>query len=90
MGVPAVPATIEETPFLASAFLSDDLSIRDYYWTAQLPAVSGFTTDVVSVRLATMPTPVDEFGADPTTHTNFPVNTMVHAVLAVQAVSNDG
>ena len=88
VGVPAVPATIEETPFLASAFLSDDLSIRDYYWTAQLPTISGL--GAVSVRLATMPTPVDEFGADPTTHTNFPVNTMVHAVLAVQQVSDGG
>jgi hypothetical protein len=77
---PAVPVTITGA-FTASSFLNDDLSIRDYFWTA------GFTTGLVSVTtltLATAPTVVDIFNAPTLTNTNFAVNTTINTFLGLQ------
>ena len=65
---PAVPVVITGA-FLASAFLSDDLSIQDYYWTAgftELVVPSIFAVgDPTTIRLDADPTAVDGFNVDP-------------------------
>ncbi|MGH7559455.1 MAG: beta strand repeat-containing protein, partial [Gemmatimonadales bacterium] len=77
---PAVPLTITGA-FTASAFLNDDLSIRDYYWTA------GFGTALIApttITLATAPTVVDAFNAATLTNTNFAINTSINTFLGLQ------
>jgi hypothetical protein len=77
---PAVPVVITGA-FTASSFLNDDLSIRDYYWTA------GFTTaltSVTTITLASAPTVVDAFNASTLTNTNFAVNTSINTFLGLQ------
>ncbi len=87
VGSPSIPATINTNSFAASAFLSDDLSIRDYYWTVGFSAtVAGITSPMV--RLGSAHTVVDEFNADDLTHTNYVVNTPITTVLRLQAATN--
>jgi hypothetical protein len=77
---PAVPVTITGS-FTASAFLNDDLSIRDYYFTA------GFTTALIApttITLASAPTVVDAFNAATLTNTNFAVNSTINTFLGLQ------
>jgi len=77
---PAVPLTITGA-FTASSFLNDDLSIRDYFWTA------GFTTaltSVTTITLASAPTVVDVYNATTLTNINFAVNTSINTFLGLQ------
>ena len=77
---PAVPVTITGA-FTASSFLNDDLSIRDYFWTA------GYTTALIApttITLAATPTAVDAFNSATLTNTNFAVNTSVNTFLGLQ------
>ena len=87
---PAVPVVITGA-FLASAFLSDDLSIQDYYWTAgftELVVPSIFAVgDPTTIRLDADPTAVDGFNVDPLTHTNFAVNKTVDTYLGLQTTT---
>jgi Bacterial Ig-like domain (group 2) len=77
---PAVPVTITGA-FSAAAFLNDDLSIRDYYWTA------GFGTALVApatITLAAAPTVVDAFNAATLSNTNVGINTSINTFLGLQ------
>ena len=77
---PAVPVTITGA-FTASSFLNDDLSIRDYFWTA------GYTTALITpatITLASAPTAVDAYNSATLTNTNFAVNTSVNTFLGLQ------
>ena len=77
---PAIPLSITGA-FTASAFLNDDLSIRDYFWTA------GYTTGLLSVTtltLASAPTVVDAFNAPVLTNINFAINTPINTFLGLQ------
>ena len=77
---PAVPVVITGA-FLASAFLNDDLSIRDYYWTATF---GGGLTAGATARLAAAVTAVDAYNAAALTNTNFAINTTVNTFLGLQ------
>ena len=77
---PAVPVTITGI-FTAASFLNDNLSIRDYYWTA------GFSTALiapVTITLASAPTAVDAFDAPVLSNTNFAINTQINTFLGLQ------
>lgn len=77
---PAVPVTITGA-FSAAAFLNDDLSIRDYYWTA------GFTTALIApttITLAAAPTAVDAFNAATLSTTNVGINSNINTFLGLQ------
>ena len=78
---PAVPVIITGA-FLASAFLNDDLSISDYYWTAGFGGLA--LTPVLTIRLAAAATVVDAYDAPTFTNTNFAVNTSVNTFLGLQ------
>lgn len=77
---PAVPVTITGA-FNAASFLNDNLSIRDYYWTA------GFGTALIApttITLASAPTAVDAFNAPTLNNTNFAINTTINTFLGLQ------
>lgn len=77
---PAVPVTITGA-FNAAAFLNDNLSIRDYYWTSE------YTTALISpvtITLAAAPTPVDAFNAATLSTTNVGINTNINTFLGLQ------
>jgi hypothetical protein len=77
---PAVPVTITGA-FNAASFLNDDLSIRDYYWTA------GYTTALIApttITLAAAPTAVDAFNAATLNNTNFAINNTINTFLGLQ------
>ena len=65
---PAAPGSIDSGEvFQIASFLNDDLSIRDYYVTANFPDVGG-----QAIRLGIVtPTVVDAFDAATLTHRNF-------------------
>lgn len=77
---PAVPAVITG-PFSAAAFLNDNLSIRDYFWTVQ------YGTALVNPALIDLgaPTVVDAFNAATLSNINYGVNSTVSTFLALQA-----
>ena len=85
---PAVPGAITGS-FLASAFVNDDLSIRDYYW--QVAFREGNAADIfplgdpLTVRLDATATDVDEFDAATFTNTNYVVNTTIDTFLGLQS-----
>jgi hypothetical protein len=72
---PAVPATITGA-FSAAAFLNDNLSIRDYFWTS----LYGGT----AFRLGVNPTVVDAFNAATLSNVNFGINQVVTTWLGLQ------
>jgi hypothetical protein len=77
---PAVPATITGT-FSAAAFLNDDLSIRDYFWTVR------WATALLSTTTATIsqsPTVVDAYNAPTLSNINFGVNASITTFLGLQ------
>jgi hypothetical protein len=77
---PAVPATITGS-FSAASFLNDNLSIRDYFWTASYatpPVPAG------SFRLSVNPTVVDAFNAATLSNVNFGINNVVTTWLNLQ------
>jgi hypothetical protein len=77
---PAVPVTITGA-FNAASFLNDNLSIRDYYWTA------GFGTALIApttITLASQPTAVDAFDAPTLSNVNFAINTTINTFLGLQ------
>ena len=76
---PGVPVTITGS-FSANAFLNDDLSVRDYYWTATI----GGLTVVPTIRLAAAPTVVDVYDSPTFSLTNVPVSTTVNTFLELQ------
>ena len=78
---PAVPLGITGS-FVASSFLNDDLSIRDYYWTGTY--TTGLTV-LPAFRIGTTATVVDAYDAAALTTTNFAVNTTLNTFLGVQA-----
>ncbi len=80
---PAVPVTITGA-FSASAFINDDLSIRDYFWTA---GFGGGLTAPATITLAAAPTVVDAFNAATLTNVNFAINTPINTFLGLQATA---
>jgi hypothetical protein len=77
---PAVPATITG-PFAAAAFLNDELSIRDYFWTVN------WNTALLSVTTATIaaqPTAVDAYNAPVLNNTNLGINQIINTFLGLQ------
>ena len=79
---PAAPGSLEAgESFEIASFLNDDLSIRDYYVTANFPDVGSITP----IRLGIVaPTPVDMFNAAMLTHRNFSVTTDVDTYAGLQ------
>ena len=78
---PAAPRIDAGEAFHVASFLNDDLSIRDYYVTANFPA-SGTLT---AVRLGVVtPTVVDAFDADPLTYRNQTVSATVDTYTGLQ------
>lgn len=75
---PSVPLTITG-PFVASSFINDDLSIRDYYYTAGFGGVFAGP-----ITLAAAPTAVDAYNAPTFNNTNFAINTTVNTYLGIQ------
>ena len=74
---PAIPGAIEAgEPFSGASFLNDNLSIRDYYGTADF-------ADVVSIGIGA-PVVVDEFNAASLTYQNHTVSATVDTYAAVQ------
>ena len=62
-----------------ASFLNDDLSIRDYYVTANFG----------DIKLGVVhPTRVDDFDADPLTYRNEPVSATVSTYTVVQSVDD--
>ena len=82
---PAAPGSLEPgESFQIASFLNDDLSIREYYVTADFPAVGSITP----IRLGVVaPTPVDAFNAAMLTHRNFSVTADVDTYAGLQEVS---
>ena len=80
---PAAPGSLEAgESFQVASFLNDDLSIRDYYVTANFPDVGAITP----IRLGIVaPTVVDAFDADPLTHRNHTVTANVDTYAGLQA-----
>jgi hypothetical protein len=78
---PAVPVVITGA-FSASAFINDDLSIRDYFWTA---GFGGALTAPATITLAAAPTVVDAFNAATLTNVNFAINQQINTFLELQA-----
>lgn len=74
---PAVPVTITGS-FSAAAFLNDDLSIRDYYWTVTFGGLGNVTLDA-------SPTVVDAFNSATLTNTNVGINKTVNTYLGLQS-----
>ena len=75
---PAIPGSIEAgEPFSGASFLNDNLSIRDYFWTADF-------ADVVSIGVGTLVV-VDAFNASSLTYRNHTVSATVDTYAAVQA-----
>ena len=78
---PAAPRIDAGDSFQVASFLNDDLSIRDYYVTANFAATG--TTE--AIRLGVVhPTPVDAFDADPLTYRNHAVNATVDTYTGLQ------
>ena len=79
---PAAPGSLEAgESFQIASFLNDDLSIRDYYVTANFPDVGAITP----IRLGIVtPTEVDAFDAASLTHRNFSVTTDVDTYAGLQ------
>ena len=82
---PAAPGALEAgESFQIASFLNDDLSIRDYYVTANFPDVGAITP----VRLGIVaPTEVDAFDADPLTHRNFSVTANIDTYAGLQGLA---
>ena len=79
--VPAAPAVEAGEIFEVASFLNDDLSIRDYYVTADFGQVG----DITPIRLGVVhPTPVDAFDADMLTRRNFSVTADVDTYAGLQ------
>ena len=79
---PAAPGSLEAgESFQIASFLNDDLSIRDYYVTANFPTVGAITPRLGIVA----PTVVDAFDAATLTHRNFSVTTEVDTYAGLQA-----
>lgn len=74
---PAVPATITGA-FSAAAFLNDNLSLRDYFFTVSWGGGPG------NVTLAAAPTVIDAYNSATLTNTNFPLNASINTYLALQ------
>jgi hypothetical protein len=77
---PAVPVTITGA-FSAAAFLNDDLSLRDYFWTVR------WNTALLSVTTATiaqLPTPVDAYNAPTLSNINVGINATINTYLGLQ------
>ena len=79
---PAAPGSLEAgESFQVASFLNDDLSIRDYYVTANFPDVGTITP----IRLGVVvPTVVDAFNAAMLTHRNFSVTADVDTYAGLQ------
>ena len=79
---PAAPGALEAgESFQVASFLNDDLSIRDYYVTADFPMVGPGD----EIRLGVVPpTAVDAFDADPLTGRNYSVTTDVDTYAGLQ------
>ena len=76
---PAAPRIDAGETFEVASFLNDDLSIRDYYVTAN------FTLGGDNIRLGVVhPTAVDAFDADPLTNRNVPVSATVDTYTGLQ------
>ena len=77
---PAIPGIIEAgEPFDGASYLNDNLSIRDYYVTAD------FAAPTVSLNLGIgAPVPVDGFDASSLTNRNHAVSTTVNTYAALQ------
>ena len=78
---PAAPRIDAGDAFQVASFLNDDLSIRDYYVTANFAATG--TTEAIRLGVVT-PTVVDAFDADPLTHRNHAVNATVDTYTGLQ------
>ena len=77
---PAAPRIDAGEDFQVASFLNDDLSIRDYYVTAN------FTLGGDNIRLGVVtPKVVDAFDADPLTNRNVPVSATVSTYAGLQA-----
>ena len=86
---PAAPGSLEAgESFEIASFLNDDLSIRDYYVTANFPTVGGVTGEISLGIVA--PTMVDAFNADMLTHRNFSVTTDVDTYAGLQGGTGAG
>ena len=85
--MPAAPGALKGgESFQVASFLNDDLSIRDYYVTADFPAVGNGT----AIRLGVVaPTAVDAFDADPLTRRNYSVTTDVSTYAGLQEDAMD-
>ena len=78
---PAPPRIEAGDTFQVASFLNDDLSIRDYYVTANFAAVGG--GDAIRLGVVT-PKVVDAFDADPLTNRNVPVSATVITYTGLQ------
>ena len=80
--MPAAPGALKGgESFQVASFLNDDLSIRDYYVTADFPEVGSEK----AIRLGVVaPTAVDAFDADPLTRRNYSVTTDVSTYAGLQ------
>ena len=76
---PAAPRIDAGETFQVASFLNDDLSIRDYYVTANFDLGGAIRLGVVT------PTVVDAFDADPLTTRNVPVSATVDTYTGLQA-----
>ena len=79
---PAAPRIDAGESFQVASFLNDDLSIRDYYVTANFVATG--STDAINLGVV-RPTLVDAFDADPLTYRNHTVNATVDTYMGLQA-----
>lgn len=82
---PAVPATITGT-FSAAAFLNDELSIRDYFWTVRWAATPTalFGLGPTTATIAASPTVVDAYNAATLNNINFGINASITTFLGLQ------
>ena len=84
--VPAAPGALKGgESFQVASFLNDDLSIRDYYVTADFAEVGG---ELIRLGLVA-PTAVDAFDADPLTGRNYSVTTDVSTYAGLQQTATD-
>ena len=86
---PAAPGSLEAgESFEVASFLNDDLSIRDYYVTADFPDVGSI--DGISLGVVP-PTPVDAFDAGMLTRRNYSVTADIETYAGLQgAAGQDG
>ena len=82
---PAAPGSLEAgESFQIASFLNDDLSIRDYYVTADFGDDVAGVTGAVNLGIVA-PTAVDAFNAESLTHRNFSVTADIDTYAGLQA-----